>query len=136
MKKIILGLLVIFSTTTLAGCTTNSTQTTASSTKETTAISSSQEKQVTVNVILTVAGEEKKSETLTANEGANLLDTLKSNFTIEETDGFITSIDGDAQDEAAGKYWLFTINDEMSQVGAAEVILKEGDTIHFTLDKI
>ncbi|MFP7477327.1 DUF4430 domain-containing protein [Terribacillus saccharophilus] len=89
------------------------------------------EQQVTVT--LSEGGEEISSKEVSFEEGDNLLDVMKENFEIEEDDGFITSIDGHSQDEEKSKYWLFTVNGEMAQVGANELELKDGDEVVFNL---
>lgn len=129
MKKIVFSLLLALSTTIFVGCSGDAAPTPSPT-------SSSIVSTISVTVTLSVDGKQKDSKKLTVTEGEDLLTAIKSSFSIEETDGFITSIDGDTQDEAAGKYWLFTVNGEMSPVGAKEVVLKQGDKIVFTLDKI
>ncbi|PAF38995.1 hypothetical protein CHH58_04540 [Terribacillus saccharophilus] len=91
------------------------------------------EQQVTVT--LSEDGEEISSKEVSFEEGDNLLDVMKENFEIEEDGGFITAIDGHAQDANANKYWLFTVNEEMSPVGANEVELKDGDEVVFNLQE-
>jgi hypothetical protein len=130
MKKIVFSLLLALSTTIFVGCSGDTAPTPSQTT------SSSIVSTISVTVTLSVDGKQKDSKKLTVTEGEDLLTAIKSSFSIEETDGFITSIDGNTQDEAAGKYWLFTVNGEMSPVGAKEVVLKQGDKIVFTLDKI
>ncbi|SDJ66712.1 DUF4430 domain-containing protein [Sediminibacillus albus] len=66
-------------------------------------------------------------------EGAILLEVMKENFEIEESDGFITSIEGVSQNEDEGKYWMYTINGEMAEVGANEYELTPGDEVTFDL---
>jgi ABC-type uncharacterized transport system auxiliary subunit len=58
---------------------------------------------------------------------------LNKNFHIKDTDGFITSIEGIAQDEAKGLYWMYEINGEMAAKGAKETTLKNGDEVSFDL---
>lgn len=91
------------------------------------------EQQVTVT--LSEDGEEISSKEVRFEKGDILLDVMKENFEIVEDGGFITSIDGHAQDANANKYWLFTVNEEMSPVGANEVELKDGDKVVFNLQE-
>ncbi|MFJ6411680.1 DUF4430 domain-containing protein [Terribacillus sp. AE2B 122] len=91
------------------------------------------EQQVTVT--LSEDGEEISSKEVSFEKGDILLDVMKENFDIEEDGGFITSIDGHAQDANTNKYWLFTVNEEMSPVGANEVELKDGDEVIFNLQE-
>ncbi|GAX48083.1 DUF4430 domain-containing protein [Pseudolactococcus reticulitermitis] len=73
------------------------------------------------------------TKTIKINKSQTLLDALKDNFKIEEKGGFITSIDGKAQDQAANQYWLFDINGKIAEKGAADIHLKKGDTVAFYL---
>lgn len=91
------------------------------------------EQQVTVT--LSEDGEEISSKEVSFEEDDILLDVMKENFEIEEDAGFITSIDGHSQNKDENKYWLFTVNGEMSPVGANEVELKDGDEVVFNLQK-
>ena len=74
-----------------------------------------------------------KTKKITIIKDQTLLDALKENFKIEEKSGFITSIDGKAQDQAADKYWMFDVNGKMADKGAADIHLKKGDTVAFYL---
>ncbi|GFH42437.1 hypothetical protein Hs30E_09880 [Lactococcus hodotermopsidis] len=74
-----------------------------------------------------------ETKTITIAKNQSLLEALKENFKIEETDGFITAIDDHAQDTAANKYWLFNINGKMADKGAADIQLKKGDEVAFYL---
>lgn len=65
-----------------------------------------------------------------------VMELLKAHAQIEADDGFITSIDGHTQDEKAKKYWTYTVNGQMAQVGAQDYTLKAGDQVTFTLDKL
>ncbi|MGP6139910.1 MULTISPECIES: DUF4430 domain-containing protein [unclassified Jeotgalibaca] len=117
----------------LAGC--QSPQTTEESISEST-ISSVMAETITVTMRMSIDGEEVEggSQEIQVEEGAILLDVMKENYDIEETDGFITSIDGQEQDTEAGKYWLFDINGEMAPVGANETELQEGDVVEWKLE--
>ncbi|QDP40501.1 DUF4430 domain-containing protein [Radiobacillus deserti] len=72
-------------------------------------------------------------EEVAMEEGATVLDVMKTNFKIEETKGFITSIEGLTQDEEKGKYWMYSVNDKIADVGAAEYELEPGDQVTFDL---
>ncbi|MGO4937634.1 DUF4430 domain-containing protein [Fundicoccus sp. Sow4_H7] len=87
---------------------------------------------VTIN--LSVPGEDfESSKEITIEEGAMLLDIMKENFDVVDEDGFITSIEGYEQDPDAGLYWLFDVNGEMAEVGAAELELKADDIVDWSL---
>lgn len=76
---------------------------------------------------LTDSDKEITSKTVTYKSGESLLVILKANFEVKERDGFITSIDGHAQDESQNKYWTFTINGKMGEKGAGETTLDNDD---------
>ena len=91
--------------------------------------------QDTATITLDFENDKKVDETkkITIIKDQTLLDALKENFKIEEKSGFITSIDGKTQDQAANKYWLFDVNGKMAEKGAADIHLKKGDTVAFYL---
>lgn len=124
MKKIyklwVLPLLLLV----LVGCS----QTTIS--HKTTSSSSTEAVKTTAKLI--VKKDEKVLEkNVTFKKGESVLDLLKSTYTIEDKDGFITSIDGLKQDKSANKYWMFKINDEVASKGAKDITVKNGDKIEF-----
>ncbi|SDD46542.1 protein of unknown function [Terribacillus halophilus] len=89
------------------------------------------EQQVTVT--LTEDGKEISSKVVSFEEGDSLMDVMKENFDVEDDGGMITSINGHSQDKGKNKYWLYTVNGEMAEVGAADLELSEGDDIAFNL---
>lgn len=140
MKKLLLALslsLVLF------GCAPTEEAETSSVLQESTvAVSSEAAETVSVTISLTdggtvIAGSEK---TVEVEAGTSLFDVMKENYAIEEADGFITAIDGQAQveetAETKAKYWLFDVNGEPSMVGAADVALQEGDVIVWNLTEM
>lgn len=72
-----------------------------------------------------------KSETVAFEEGDSVLEILDAAYDIEETNGFITAIDGLKQDESKNIYWMYKVNGEMADKGAAELEPKAGDKIEF-----
>lgn len=74
------------------------------------------------------------SKEVTAEEGMYLLDVMKDTYDIEETDGFISSIEGYEQDEAENRYWLYYVNGESGEVGAAEYAPEAADQIEWRLE--
>ena len=130
MKK---WLLLLASTLVLVGCgQTTQTEETASTPVE----SSEQAVLAEVTVSVTVDGEEidEGEQVLEVEEGAILLDVMKEHYELEEADGFISAINGYEQDEEAGKYWLFDLNGEMAEVGAAELELSDDDLVEWKLE--
>lgn len=141
MKKLLLALSLSF---VLYGCstTTETADTSSEAQASSVAVSSEAKETAAVTISLTdggtaIAGSEK---TVEIEAGANLLDVMKANYSIEEDGGFITAIDGHAQVEESAetkaKYWLFDVNGEPSMVGANEVELQEGDEIVWNLTEM
>lgn len=124
MKKVLSSIVITLLFTT--GCSTQNNQTTESS--------SSHNETVKVEVTLTKEGADTVEKQVEATKGTNLLDLMTTQFKAKANNGFITEINGWAQDEAAGKYWLFKVNGVDSQVGAKEVTLKNGDQYDFRLE--
>lgn len=63
----------------------------------------------------------------------SLLDAMKENCEVAESNGLVTAIEGHAQDYNTNTYWFFEINGEFSDLGAGEYYPKEGDIIEFDL---
>lgn len=127
MKKRFLSILLLLTVTlTFVGCKNNSN---ADST-------TSSEYSLEATIELIEDGESFKKETLDFNEGEKLLDVMKRSLEVEEKDGFITSIDGHTQDEGSKKYWLYTVNGEMAEVGANQFELHDKDEVVFTLEEL
>lgn len=70
-------------------------------------------------------------EMVEAKVDQTVMDVLKANYEVKETDGFITAIDGLEQDEAAKKYWMFKVNGEVAPKAANQIKVKDGDKIEF-----
>ena len=132
MKKIGQWSLVLASVLVLSACggTGGTDDSSASSTAETSQQSVVEQH---ATVILQEDGKEISIKEVDFKEGDNLFTVMSNSFDIKDQDGFITSIDGHAQDDAAKKYWTYTINDKEVMTGAKEVILKEGDKVIFNL---
>lgn len=127
MKKRLLSIFLLLAVAiTFVGCKNNS------NTDSTT----SGEYSLEATIELIEDGESFKKETLNFNEGEKLLDVMKRNLEVEEKDGFITSIEGHAQDEASNKYWLYTVNGKMAEVGANQFELHDRDEVIFTLEEL
>lgn len=138
MKK---WLLLLSASFILTACGEQTTETSTDTTsQETSSVieDASTEDAVTVEVTISVTedGEliENGEQVVEVEEGALLLDVMKENFEIEETDTFINAINGVEQDANANKWWLFDVNGEMAQKGAAETELKAGDLIEWKLE--
>ncbi|WP_414839147.1 DUF4430 domain-containing protein [Carnobacterium sp. TMP28] len=71
---------------------------------------------------------------LKVEEGTTLLNALNAEYEVEETDGFITAIDGIVQDDSKNKWWLYSVNGEDGTVGAANYKIKKDDQIKWSLN--
>lgn len=102
------------------------------------AISSTVNETITVNIQVTVDGEEIEdgNRELKIEPGSFLLDVMKEHYDIVEEKTFITEIAGYKQDTEAGKYWLFDLNGEMAPTGAADTKLQEGDSVEWKLEAL
>lgn len=68
--------------------------------------------------------------------GSNALLDLKRDATSIGTlfgGRYVSSIDGHAQNYSANTYWVVYVNCVASNVGAAEITLKKGDTVWWEL---
>ncbi|MCA9766717.1 MAG: DUF4430 domain-containing protein [Carnobacterium sp.] len=73
-------------------------------------------------------------KSLKVEEGTTLLDAMNAEYEVEETDGFITAINGIEQDKSKNKWWLYSINGEDGAVGASDYEIKENDQIKWSLN--
>ncbi|MEB7516064.1 DUF4430 domain-containing protein [Enterococcus faecium] len=130
MKKLATLLTVFIGLFIMTGCQSN--QNDQASSKASTQATSEVAKSSAL-IKLTDSDKEITSKTVTYKSGESLLEILKANFEVKERDGFITSIDGHAQDESQNKYWTFTINGKMGEKGAGETTLDNDDQLVFNL---
>lgn len=127
MKKSFNLLALSLALVTLAACsTTNNSTTTESS-------SSSQVSQVKATFTIRESDDKVSKKEVTFTENQTVMDVMKKEFTIEETNGLITSIDGVSQDQATNTYWMYTVNGQVAEKGAAETTLSNGDQVEFYL---
>ncbi|GAA2909635.1 DUF4430 domain-containing protein [Enterococcus pseudoavium] len=129
MKKTMILAALLVSLVGFTGCQKNEP-----ATSQETSVSQKTEQKATVK--LQEDGKELSKKTINFEKGATLYDVMAKNFTIEDQDGFITKIEGHAQDENAKKYWTFKINDKEIMKGAKEVKVKGNDKIVFDLAKM
>lgn len=78
-------------------------------------------------------GKELSAKNVTYQPNQTLLELLKKQFSVKEDNGFVTAIDGHAQDKDKGLYWTFTINGKMAEKGANDIKLSPNDQIVFNL---
>ncbi|MGM9902487.1 hypothetical protein A5844_000050 [Enterococcus sp. 10A9_DIV0425] len=96
----------------------------------------STEVQHTATITLQEDGKELVEKEVSFIKGQNLLTILQENFSVEEDQGFITSIEGHQQNKKAQRYWMFSVDGKSAKVGAKEIILKDDQKIVFNLAKI
>lgn len=132
LKKMIGSLFALVAVLTIAGCTATDSKTT----KTTTATTTSAKVTQTASVQLKDGKNSLATKTVDIKAGESLYDVMKNNFKIEDQDGFITSIDGLAQDKEAKKYWMFSVNGKMGEKGAKDTTVKVKDKVVFTLDEM
>lgn len=119
-------LVLLISFSFLVGC--QAIQNPNSTMEETSSLVASQ-----FQMVLRVEGEDVMEENLAFQPGEKLLDVMKKYHSIMEKDGFVERIDQYEQNPSEMKYWLFEVNGQMSQVGANQVELKEGDKVVWSL---
>ncbi|MBU7034812.1 MAG: DUF4430 domain-containing protein [Theionarchaea archaeon] len=68
--------------------------------------------------------------------GSNVFDALTAcDIAYEEEGGFVISVNGVSQNPSDNIYWMYYINGEPAQVGAADYTVQEGDEIVWRLEK-
>lgn len=93
------------------------------------------EEVVSIGINIVIEGElqDDLSHEYEVNYGIRLLELMKEHYRLVEEDGFIQCIEGNGQDEDAGLYWVYDVNGEMGEVGAADYELQEGDVVDWKL---
>ena len=91
-----------------------------------------------IQVVITLIDEVNDStiaeDEVTAKEGQVLQDVLEENYEVEvQQGGFITSIEGHAQNESDNIYWVFEVNEEMVNEGASSYKIQNEDHVVFKL---
>lgn len=133
MNNLILSLLMTGILLTGCGVSEIQDKTSSSEKQVESSIVQEESKEVFAIVKVVVAGEEMNEVELAVDNGVTLLDAMKENMKIEETDGFINSINGVEQSEKENKFWVYTVNDEQVTVGANEYELLDGDQVVWEL---
>lgn len=121
----------------LVGCGNDDSGTTAPSSNQPSENQVTQEEQAAETVLITISkddgAEYLHEKEIPIEEGDTLMDVMEENFYVEtEQNGeFITSIERLSAKEGEKKGWIYTVNGEMPNVGAAEYELKPGDKVVF-----
>ena len=117
----------------LVGCTTIDSSSNTQTLEESN-IEQAQTLEITIQLKINDASDQQKE--ISAKEGTTALDALKQAYDVKESDGFVTEIDGYANDEATQTYWMYEVNGEMAEVGAGDYLLTDQDTMTWTLETI
>lgn len=125
LKKFIVLLAALSSMIVMTGCQSPTT------TEQSSAQSQATTKKVTIT--LQEEGKELSAKNVTYQPNQTLLELLKKQFSVKEDNGFVTAIDGHAQDKDKGLYWTLTINGKMAEKGANDIKLSPNDQIVFNL---
>lgn len=117
----------------LVGCTTIDSSSNTQTLEESN-IEQAQTMEITIQLKINDASDQQKE--ISVKEGTTALDALKQAYDVKESDGFVTEIDGYANNEATQTYWMYEVNGEMAEVGAGDYLLTDQDTMTWTLETI
>ena len=119
-----LFIIVAFLTLFLTGCSNNSSSTASNN-------------QITVNYTLKQGKKTVSDKSVKIpKKKAKVITGLKKAWKVQETKGFITSIDGKKQNSKKKIYWTYTINGKWATKGADKQAVANKDKVKFTLDKV
>lgn len=140
MKKKIFGGLstLLLSSVLLVGCGNESADTTSEAETADTedVVVVEDEKIITMSVYVEGELVEGSDKELEIKADQNVMEIMEEHYDIETADGFMTSIEGYEQDDDAGQYWLYYINDEMPSVGAEDYVPEDADKITWELETL
>jgi ABC-type uncharacterized transport system ATPase subunit len=113
----------------LSGCGTQQ----AEQKEEASATQQEEKQEVTIQVEVSKNnGEEMLADKeVSVPEETTLMEAMKQNFDVKESEGFINSIEGIKGNQEKKMAWMFTINGEEAMVGANEYEVEQGDEIVF-----
>ena len=116
---------VLFSLGTLTGCSSQSSKKSTSSSKQ----------NITVSYVLKENNKTFSSKKLQVKKNATVLQGLKKGWKVQESKGFVTSIDGKKQNTKKKTYWTYTVNKKWANA-ANKVKLHKNDKVVWTLGKV
>ncbi|ARI77211.1 DUF4430 domain-containing protein [Halobacillus mangrovi] len=113
----------------ISGCGTQQTE----KAEEANASQQEEKQEVTLKVEISKNNGEEvlADQEITVAEGTTLMEVMKDNFEVKESEGFINSIEGIEGNQEEKMAWMFTINGEEAMVGANEYEVEQGDEIIF-----
>ncbi|KXT77125.1 Additional lipoprotein component of putative cobalamin ECF transporter [Streptococcus sp. DD10] len=127
MKKFNNLIVLVLALVTLGACATSNSTNSSQST------SSSHISELKATVTIKESEDKVTKKEVNFTDSQTVMDMMKSEFKIEETNGLITSINGVSQDQSKNTYWMYTVNGKMAEKGASETTLKNGDKVEFYL---
>lgn len=133
LKKLKISSMILIMAIILIGCHESTTEPPAQTDTQSKEQVVEQEETVVITISKDEGEEVITTKEIPIQEGDLLMDVMKEHFTIEEENGFITSIEGIAPAEDEKKAWMYFVNGEMAMVGAAEYELSAGDEVTFDL---
>ncbi|MCA1009507.1 DUF4430 domain-containing protein [Halobacillus halophilus] len=125
-KLYTLILAILLTAGTLSGCGTQTEENANAGQEE-----EKQEVSVQVEISKNNGEETLADKEISVEEGTTLLSVMEDNFEVEQSEGFINSIEGIAGNQEEKMAWMYTINGEEAQVGANEYEVEQGDQIIF-----
>lgn len=136
MKFLKVGFIVLTALS-LAACGDTTTKE-ANSSEQSNLVENQTKEMLTIVSSLEQDGKEVDDATkkMEVEEGTTVLELLKDQYEVVEEGGYIVSVDGMKQDEKAGKYWMYEVNDKQPTVGAAEYVVKDGDQVKWSLNAL
>ena len=117
----------------IVGCSNDSNSSTPTEEETSEVTDEAQEQSVLITISLDEEKEIITEKEVEIEENAILMDVMKENFDSGEDGGFIYSIEGIEPEEDEKKAWMFFVNGEMAEVGAADYELSPGDHVVFDL---
>lgn len=110
---------------------------TGSSNSNSSATKNTAKNQITVNYTLKQGKKTVDTKSVKIpKKKAKVITGLKKAWKVQETKGFITSIDGKKQNPKKKIYWTYTINGKWANKGADQQAVANEDKVKFTLDKV
>ena len=89
--------------------------------------------EVLIGIYIDDTEQEEFTHLFAVEEGTTLLELMEEHYRLVEEDEFVTCIEGNGQDESEGRFWVFDVNGQMGEVGAADYEIQDEDVIEWKL---
>ncbi|GAF38763.1 hypothetical protein FC83_GL002030 [Agrilactobacillus composti DSM 18527 = JCM 14202] len=109
--------------------------TTAAFTADTTPVQAAAKQTITTTYTLKQGKKTISKKTTKVAKNATVLTGLKKNWSVKQSKGFVTAIDGHKQNTKQKLYWTYTINGKMASKGVTQQKLQNNDKVVFNLSK-